>query len=93
MMKTRIKTPIGYLNLPDERMAENAKAIYSGMYQEKDIEEIVITTPETRMNYNTSSPFGCGYTNNYERVLSSRTAVIKMCCGKVERDITFVEAV
>lgn len=90
-MKTKFETPMGYMCLKDERMEENVKSMFTGMYQEKEIEEVVIKTPETKKNYNTSSPFGRGYTNNYERVLATRNAVMKMFCGKVEKEIVFAQ--
>lgn len=91
-MEIKIKTPFGYLCLEDERMADNAKVMYAGIYEEKELNAIVVEAPEVKNAYAIPSPFGCGYTKHFERVLATRRSVIKMCGGKVERDITFVKA-
>ena len=90
-MNTKITTPFGYLCLKDERMEENAKAFFVGMNKEKDIEEIILKENDEKKNYRTSSPYGCGYTNRYERVLSTRNEVMKLYGGNPEREIFFVE--
>jgi hypothetical protein len=39
----------------------------------------------------TTNPFGIGYTNHYNRVLSSQNAVMKLTAAKPEREIDFLE--
>ena len=38
----KLETPFGYLCLPDERMAENAKTIYHSMRETKDLHVITV---------------------------------------------------
>lgn len=90
-MMTKIRTPMGCICFEDERMAENAKTIFAGVNKEKEINEIVLKEDDAKKNYNTASPYGCGYTNRYEKVLSTKNEVMKLYAGRLERDIAFIE--
>ena len=80
-MTTKIKTPIGYLCLSDERMAENASMLYNDMYKTRNINEITVISNDTKKVYRTINPYGVGYTNHYSRVLSSQNTVMKLTAG------------
>lgn len=90
-MKTKIKTPIGYLCLPDERMAENATALYNDIYQERNFPIITIISDDAKKTYRTESPYGIGYTNYYNCVLASKISVMKLTGGNPTRKIDFLE--
>ena len=47
-MTTKIQTPIGYLCLPDERMAENAASLYKNVYHERDIPIVTVMSDDTK---------------------------------------------
>lgn len=90
-MKTKIKTRIGYLCLPDERMAENAATAYNKISKQRDIDIIQITSNDAKKDYRTVNPFGIGYTNCFEYFLDSQISVMKLNSGKIERKIDFLE--
>lgn len=90
-MTTKIKTPIGYLCLPDERMAENASSLYKDMYQERNFPVISVISDDAKQTYRTANPYGVGYTNHYSRVLSSQNTVMKLTAGNPSREIDFLE--
>lgn len=88
---TRIKTLFGYLCIEDDRIAENAKTAIAHMFCEQDLNEIVVSSPEEQSLYRTANPFGCGYTNNYSRVIATHNATMKICGGIPICEIHFVE--
>ena len=90
-MKTKIKTQIGYLCLPDERMAENAATAYNKISKPRDINIITITSDDAKKAYHTINPFGVGYTNCFDCFLASQISVMKLTAGKPERKIDFIE--
>lgn len=90
-MKTKIKTTLGYLCLPDESTAENATTPYKETTSHKDINMIVITSDNTKKLYRTENPFGVGYTDHYDRVLASKKAIQKLNAGKPTRKINFIK--
>ena len=90
-MKTKIKTPFGYLCLPDERMAENAATTYNKISKPRDINIITITSDDAKKAYHTINPFGVGYTNCFDCFLASQISVMKLTAGKPERKIDFIE--
>ena len=71
----KIKTPFGYLCLPDERMAENAKTMYNSMRETKDL-HVITVKPESR--YVVDTPFGRTYTNRYDVVLNIERSAIRL---------------
>ena len=71
----KLETPFGYLCLPDERMAENAKTMYNSMRETKDI-HVITVKPESR--YVGDSPFGRAYTNRYDVVLNIERSAIRL---------------
>ena len=89
---TKIKTPFGYLCLEDDRIAEYAQTAISPMFCEQDLNEITVSAPEEQNLYRTDNPFGCGYTNNYERANATHIATIKISRGIPVREIEFIEA-
>lgn len=90
-MKTKIKTPIGYLCLPNERITDNVVALYNETNLRKDIDIITVMADDTRKVYRTANPFGVGYTDHYNRVLSSQNIVMKLTEGNPSREIDFLE--
>ena len=88
---TKNKTPFGYLCIKDDRIAGNAKTAIVHMFCEQDLNEIIISSPEEQNLYRTDNPFGCGYTNNYSRVLATHNATMKMSHGIPVREINFIE--
>ena len=90
-MKTKIKTPLGYLCLPDERMVENAATAYNKISKHRDINIIQITSDDAKKDYRTVNPFGVGYTNCFDCFLASQISVMKLNSGKIERKIDFIE--
>lgn len=58
----------------------------------REIKEVTIKGEEERKKYRTFSPFGCGYTDNYDRVLATKRSVMKLFGENPERDIVFIEA-
>lgn len=71
----KIETPFGYLCLPDERMAENAKTIYNSMRETKNL-HVITVKPESR--YVVETPFGRTYTNRYDVVLNIERSAIRL---------------
>jgi hypothetical protein len=90
-MKTKIKTPLGYLCLPDERMVENAATAYNKISKHRDIDILQITSDDAKKAYRISNPYGVGYTDHYDRVLASKKAIQKLNAGKPTRKINFIE--
>ena len=88
---TKIKTPFGYLCLPDERMIENTNTSYNETNSQKEIDMVVITSDDAKKLYRTENPFGVGYTDHYDRVLASKRAVMKLTASKPTRKINFIE--
>lgn len=88
---TKIKTPFGYLCIEDDRIVENAKTAVSYMFCEQDLSEIIISAPEEQNLYRTDNPFGCGYTNNYSRVIATYNATMKMSVQNHVREFDFIE--
>ena len=90
-MKTKIKTQIGYLCLPDERMAENAATAYNKISKHRDINIIQLTSDDAKKAYRTENPFGVGYTDCFDCVLTSHLSRMKLSAGKIEHEIDFLE--
>ena len=88
---TKIKTPFGYLYINDDRITDNAKTAVSHMFSQQELNEIIISSPKEQNLYRTDNPFGCGYTNNYERAIATHIAMIKMSHGIPVREIEFIE--
>ena len=62
-MKTKIKTPFGYLCLPDESTVENATTTFNETNSHKEINMIDITSDDAKKAYQISNPYGVGYTD------------------------------
>ena len=90
-MTTKIKTSFGYRCLPDERMIDKDTASYIETNLQKNIDIIEIISDDAKKTYRTANPYGVGYTNHYNRVLSSHNSVMKLTGGKPERKIDFLE--
>ena len=90
-MATKIQTPTGCLCLPDERMAENASSLYKDVYHERDIPIVTVMSDDAKKRYRTINPCGIGYTDHYNRVLSSQNSVMKLTGGNPTREIDFLE--
>ena len=90
-MKTKIKTPFGYLCLPDEGTVENTTTPFNETNCHKNIDIITITSDEAKKAYHTINPFGVGYTNCFDCFLASQISVMKLTAGKPERKIDFIE--
>lgn len=88
-MKTKIKTPFGYLS--DERIVDNGALLCNETNSRRDIDIITITSDDAQKAYQFSSPYGVGYTDHYEQVLISKKAVQKLNAGKPTRKIKFIE--
>ena len=71
----KFKTTLGYLCLPDERMAENAKTLYNSMRERKDLNVVTIHPKDT---YIIKTPFGRAHTDRYESVLNIERATSKL---------------
>ena len=87
----KIKTPFGCLCVPDEHMIDNDTALYNKTNAQKDINIIAAMSDDAKKTYRTTNPFGIGYTNHYNRVLSSQNAVMKLTAGKPERELDFLK--
>ena len=87
----KIKTLFGYLCVPDERMAENATALYNDMYQERNFPVITVMSNDAKKQYRIANPYGVGYTNHYSRVLDSQNEIMKLTSGNPSREIDFLE--
>ena len=87
----KIKTILGYLYLPDERMVENTNTLHNETNHNKTIDMITITSDGTKKLNHTENPYGIGYTDHYDRVLASKRAVQKLTAGKPTRKIDFIE--
>ena len=90
-MKTKIKTPLGYLCLPDERMVENVDTAYNKISKHRDIDILQITSGDAKKAYCTANPYGVGYTDCFDCVLTSHLARMKLSAGKIEHEIDFLE--
>ena len=90
-MKTKIKTPLGYLCLPDERMVENVDTAYNKISKHRNINIIQITSDDAKKAYRTANPFGIGYSDHYDHILASQISVMKLTAGKPERKLDFIE--
>ena len=90
-MITKIKTPFGYRCLPDEHMSENATALYNDMHQERLFPIITVMSDDAKKTYRTVNPFGVGYTDHYDHVLSAQKAVMKLTARNPSREIDFLE--
>lgn len=90
-MKTKIKTPFGYLCLPDESTVENTTTPFNETNSHKEINMIDITSDDAKKAYRISNPYGVGYTDHYDRVLASKKAVQKLNANKPKRKIDFFE--
>lgn len=90
-MKTKIKTPFGYLCLPDESTVENATTTFNETNSHKEINMINITSDDAKKAYRISNPYGVGYSDHYDRVLASKKAIQKLNAGKPTRKINFIE--
>ena len=87
----KIQTPFGYLCLPDKRMAENASTFCKETNQKKNIDTITVMSDDAKKTYRTVNPFGVGYTDHYDHVLSAQKAVTKLYGGNSTRKIDFLE--
>ena len=87
----KIKTPFGYLCLPNERMIENTATAYDEIPKHKNIDIINITSDNAKKLYRTENPYGIGYTDHYDRVLASKRSVMKLNASKPTRKIDFFE--
>ena len=90
-MTTKIQTPTGYLCLPDERMVENAASLYKDVYHERDIPIVTVMSDDAKKLYRTASPFGVGYTDCFDRFLTSQISITKIYGGNPTRKIDFLE--
>ena len=90
-MKTKIKTPLGYLCLPDERMVENAATAYNKISKHRDINILQITSDDAKKAYRTANPYGVGYSDCFDCILASHRSRMKLNSGKIERKIDFFE--
>ena len=90
-MKTKIKTPFGYLCLPEEKPNETISVPYNETNSHKEINMIDITSDDAKKAYRISNPYGVGYTDHYDRVLASKKAVQKLNANKPKRKIDFFE--
>ena len=87
----KVKTTIGYLYLPDERTAENTTSLFNKMTSRKEINMIVITSDDSKRLYRTVNPYGVGYTDCFDCILTSHHSRMKLTAGKPERKINFIE--
>ena len=87
----KIKTPFGYLCLPNKRMIESTATAYDEIPEHKNIDIINITSDNAKKTYRTESPYSIGYTNYYNCVLTSKISVMKLTAGNPTRKIDFLE--
>ena len=91
-MKITIATPMGYMSLKDERMAENAKAAYANSYTNNEIEERVIMESKVKSHYKLATPFGQAYLVDYSAVCCEKRIIKNSFKEQNTKDICFVEA-
>ncbi|MBE6665167.1 MAG: hypothetical protein E7603_02955 [Ruminococcaceae bacterium] len=87
----KIKTPFGYLCLPNKRMIESTATAYDEIPEHKNIDIINITSDNAKKLYRTENPYGIGYTDHYSHVLISKKAITKLYGGNSTRKIDFLE--
>ena len=68
----KIKTPFGYLELADERMAENAKTMHKDMSQDKHIDIKTVYGSSSQPLYTEKTPFGVMQTSNINTAFQAR---------------------
>ena len=90
-MKTKIQTPFGYLCLSEEQMSENTATAYDKISKHRDIDIIQIISDDSKKLYRTVNPFGVGYTDCFDCILTSHHSRIKLTAGKPEHKIDFIE--
>ena len=88
-MTTKIKTLIGYMCIKSEKEKTKNPVMITG--HEKEINEILLKEEGATKDYRTFSPYGYGYTNNYNRVESSRRETMELFGNQPGKDIVFVE--
>ena len=87
----KIKTTIGYLCLPDESTAKTAATPFNKTTTHKEINIINITSDDAKKAYRTAPPYGVGYTDCFDCILTSHHSRMKLTAGKPERKIDFIE--
>ena len=87
----KIKTNIGYMYLPEERTNNTISAPFNERNKYKEINTIVITSADSKRLYRTANPYGVGYTDCFDCILTSHHSRIKLTAGKPERKIDFIE--
>ena len=87
----KIKTTIGYLCLPDESTAKTAATPFNKTTTHKEINIINITSDDAKKAYRTANPYGVGYTDCFDCILTSHHSRMKLTAGKPERKIDFIE--
>ena len=87
----KIKTTIGYLCLPDESTAKTAATPFNKTTTHKEINIINITSDDAKKAYRTANPYGVGYTDCFDCILTSHHSRMKLTAGKPERKIDSIE--
>ena len=87
----KIKTNIGYMYLPEERTNNTISAPFNERNKYKEINMIVITSDDSKRLYRTANPYGVGYTDCFDCILTSHHSRMKLTAGKPDHKIDFIE--
>lgn len=90
-MNFKIMTPLGYVNINDERLVENAKTAFAGLCDNKELGDKKIEDSVVRNGYKIETPFGYICANSYDSIFNSRNAAYKTFGEKKMRNIKFVK--
>ena len=82
-MKTRNENLVDYMQTESKKTTQN---------EHYSIKNFITVSEKEEKIYATDSPFGIGYTNDFEKFLNTNKATQKIFGGIVKRKISFVEA-
>ena len=86
-LKIRFSPPI----YSSKRKLKNPLSLYKDVYHKRDIPIVTVMSDDAKKRYRTINPCGIGYTDHYNRVLSSQNSVMKLTGGNPTREIDFLE--